>query len=100
MTEADDDMVARPTASYPPPEMTPAEFEGFVDLIRAANSDVSDLDIRLHDKITGNDGTYDFDATIRFKFDGMAFLLLVEAKHLAGEGRSGVALLAWPRSAE
>lgn len=84
MTEAEDDMVARPTASYPPAQMTPAEFEVFVvDLIRAANPDVSDLDIRLHDKITGEDGTYDFDATIRFNFGGMAFLVLVEAKHHA-----------------
>lgn len=38
------------------------------------------MKVTLHDKIKGNDGTYDFDVTVRFEFGGMAFTVLVEAK--------------------
>jgi len=41
---------------------------------------VSNLHISLHEKITGTDGTYDFDATVRYQFAELSFLVLVEAK--------------------
>jgi hypothetical protein len=77
-----DTRVARPTTFYPPPEITPSEFEEFVasQLLGSAGSEVSDLSISLHEKITGVDGTYDFDTTVRYQLAGMSFLVLVEAK--------------------
>ena len=36
--------------------------------------------VTLHEKIQGPDGTYDFDATVRFDWAGMHFLVIVEAK--------------------
>jgi Restriction endonuclease len=30
--------------------------------------------------VEGRDGTYDFDATVRYELAGVAFLILVEAK--------------------
>jgi len=78
----DDTRVARPTAFYPEPEITPSEFEKFVaeQLLGSAGSEVDDLSISLHEKITAADGVYDFDATVRYQFVGMSFLVLVEAK--------------------
>jgi hypothetical protein len=77
----DDTRVARPTAFHPPPEITPGEFEEFVaGLLGAAGPEVSDLGVRLHEKIAGADGVYDFDATVRYRFAGMSFLVLAEAK--------------------
>jgi hypothetical protein len=78
----DDTRVARPTAFYPQADITPGEFEEFVakQLFGAASSEVDDLSVTLHEKITSADGTYDFDATIRYQLAGMSFLVLVEAK--------------------
>jgi hypothetical protein len=78
----DDTRVARPTAFYAQPEITPGEFEEFVakQLLESADSEVNDLSISLHEKIAGADGTYDFDTTVRYQFAGMSFLVLVEAK--------------------
>ena len=77
----DDTRVARPTALCPPPEITPGEFEEFAaQLLGSAGPEVSDLSVALHEKIAGADGTYDFDATVRYQFAGMSFLVLVEAK--------------------
>jgi hypothetical protein len=78
----DDSRVARPTALYPQPEITPSEFEKFVahQLLGSADSTVNNLVVTLHEKITGTDGAYDFDATVRYQFAGMSFLVLVEAK--------------------
>ncbi|MFC1404798.1 MULTISPECIES: restriction endonuclease [Streptacidiphilus] len=76
-----DEDVARPTSHYPPADITPAQFESFVaDLLWSAQPDVDDLKVTLHESITGVDGTYDFDATIRYQLAGMDFLVLVEAK--------------------
>ncbi len=74
--------MARPTAMYPPPDITPDEFEKYVaeQLIGSAYPHVNDLKVTLHERITRPDGTYDFDATIRFGVAGMSFLVLVEAK--------------------
>jgi hypothetical protein len=78
---ADERNIARPTAHYPVADITPEEFEEFVvDLLESARSAVDGLVVTLHDKIQGADGVYDFDATVRFRFGGMDFLVLVEAK--------------------
>jgi hypothetical protein len=78
----DDTRVARPTALYPPADITPSEFEEFVaeQLLASAGTEVSDLRVTLHDKVRADDGTYDFDATVRYQFAGMSFFVVVEAK--------------------
>jgi Restriction endonuclease len=70
------------TARYPHPAITPAEFEEFVarDLLGAAGPAVDDLAVTVHEKVAGADGAYDFDATVRYRFAGLAFLVVVEAK--------------------
>lgn len=79
MTEESD--VHRATTQYPPAEITPAEFEVFVtSLFESAKESVTNLVIQLHERITGVDGTYDFDGTVRYEMAGMQFLVLVEAK--------------------
>jgi hypothetical protein len=76
-----DEDVERATSHYPPADITPAEFEQFVvELVSSASGQVDDLVVTLHDKVTGMDGTYDFDATVRFTFGGANFLVIVEAK--------------------
>jgi hypothetical protein len=80
---APDDAVARPTAHYPPAEITPTEFEIFVtSLFEAIEEDgaITNLRIQNHEVIHGVDGQYDFDATVRYELAGMSFLTLVEAK--------------------
>lgn len=78
-----DEAVARPTAHYPPADITPAEFESFVtslfDSIEEGGG-IANLRIQNHEVVQGRDGSYDFDATVRYELAGMAFLLLVEAK--------------------
>ncbi|MEV3924259.1 restriction endonuclease [Actinomadura coerulea] len=72
---------APPAASRP--DITPAEFEEFVAdrLLGSAAPHVSGLSVTLHEKVAGADGTYDLDATVRYGFAGMDFLVVVEAKH-------------------
>src|SRR5207248_10604619 len=41
---------------------------------------VDDLQVTLHEVVKGSDGSYDFDATIRYTLAGLDFLVLVEAK--------------------
>lgn len=76
MTTADGDI-------YPQADITPAEFETFVtslfDCLRGAEG-VENLRIENHEVVQGLDGTYGFDATVRYESAGMAFLVLVEAK--------------------
>ena len=81
MRVLDDDAVNRITAHYPVADINPAEFEEFVvQLLRSADPTLGNLVVTLHDKITSADGMYDFDATVRFEFAGMQFLVIVEAK--------------------
>jgi hypothetical protein len=78
-----DDDIARPTAQYPSAEITPAEFETFVTSLFTGignEGGVSNLLIQNHEVVRGSDGTYDFDATVRYDLAGMAFLVIVEAK--------------------
>jgi hypothetical protein len=58
------------------------KFEEVVagELLGAAGSEVDDLTVTVHEKIIGADGAYDFDVTVRYRFAGMAFLVVVEAK--------------------
>lgn len=78
-----DEAIARPTAHYPPADLTPAEFEQFVtslfDALKVSGA-VVNLRVENHEVIRGVDGTYDFDATVRYELGGMDFLILVEAK--------------------
>lgn len=80
---APDEAIARPTAHYPPADLTPAEFEDFVtslfDALKLSDV-VVNLRIENHEVIRGTDGTYDFDATVRYELGGMDFLIVVEAK--------------------
>jgi 6,7-dimethyl-8-ribityllumazine synthase len=70
------------TVRFPHPAITPGEFERFVaeQLLGAAGTEVDDLAVTVHEKVVGVDGAYDFDATVRYRFAGMAFLVIVEAK--------------------
>lgn len=77
----DEREVARATAHYPPAEISPVEFELFVtELLGSVSPLVEGLEVTLHDRISGVDGAYDFDATVRFSLGGLQFLVLVEAK--------------------
>jgi hypothetical protein len=54
-----DEAVARPTARYPPAQITPAEFENFVtSLFDAIENDgtIANLQIKNHEVIRGVDG--------------------------------------------
>jgi len=82
----DETEVASVTARYPPADITPAEFERFVaELFGSAATEVEDLEVRVLDTIKGVDGSYVFDATVRFTVAGLQMLVVVEAKH---HGRS------------
>lgn len=67
---------------YPYSGITPGEFEEFVaeELLGAAAAEVDGLVVGLHEKVAGVDGVYEFDATVRYRFAGMEFLVVVEAK--------------------
>jgi hypothetical protein len=79
-SEESDNEVAPP--QYADPNMTAADFEGFVrDLFAQTAPLVDELRVTLHDRVTGSDGVYDFDAAVRYEWGGLAFLVVVEAKH-------------------
>ncbi|MFJ3819281.1 restriction endonuclease [Streptomyces sp. NPDC090056] len=62
--------------------MTAAEFEEFVvELLRSVEHVNLDFTVASHETVQGADGDYDIDATVRYEFLGMEFLVLVEAKH-------------------
>jgi hypothetical protein len=76
-----DDPEGTRAAAYPPAQLTPAEFEGWVaELYAAVAPEVEDLRVTQHEVVEGVDGTYDFDATARFRWGGIDFLVLIEAK--------------------
>lgn len=82
----DETEIASITARYPPADITPAEFERFVaELFGVAATEVDGLDVRVLDTIAGVDGSYVFDATVRFTVAGLHMLVVVEAKR---HGRS------------
>jgi restriction system protein len=66
---------------FSPAVATPAQFEQVVaDFFAAAGLGIEDYTVTPHDVVDGSDGSYDFDATIRYHFLGMSFLVVVEAK--------------------
>jgi hypothetical protein len=84
-TDRDDERVDRWIARHPPAEdISPAEFERFVaDLLRSGSPGLEDYSVETHEVLGGIDGSYDFDATVRFSVLGMEYLLLVEDKRHA-----------------
>ena len=82
----DETEVASVTARYPPADITPAEFERFVaELFGSVATEVEDLDGPRAGHDQGVDGSYVFDATVRFTVAGLQMLVVVEAKR---HGRS------------
>ena len=80
--DSDDEIPGHPRLWYPDPEdLDFSEFESFVvATFEQVAPAVDQLHVRLHERIESPDGDYDFDATVRFEFGGLAFLVLVEAK--------------------
>ncbi len=77
----DDEKVDRWVAHHPPADISPAEFEQFVaDVLGAGGTDLANYTVQTHEVISGADGDFDFDATIRFSHLGMDYLTIVEAK--------------------
>jgi hypothetical protein len=72
----DDTALDRATACFPPPDVTPAEFERFVITLFAGLP----VTVTLGEKVAGVDGVYEFDATVRHTLAGLDLLILVEAK--------------------
>jgi Restriction endonuclease len=69
---------------YPPADLTPREFEEWVgDVFASVGPGIDDLRVQLHERVTGTDGSYEFDATVRYRWAGLDFLVLVEAKRQA-----------------
>jgi hypothetical protein len=69
---------------YPPADLTPREFEEWVgDVFASVGPGIDDLRVQLHERVTGTDGSYEFDATVRYRWAGLDFLVLVEAKRHA-----------------
>ncbi len=69
-----DDRVPAPMAMSALIELSAAEFETLVaELFGQASSHVDGLRVTEHDRVRGVDGTYDFDATVRYRWAGMEF---------------------------
>jgi hypothetical protein len=81
MADPPDDEVPRPLLRDRLAEMSPDEFEQFVvETFEQTKPEVDNLVVTIHDRIAGVDGTFDFDATVRYRLGGMDFLVVVEAK--------------------
>jgi len=95
----DDSEVSSVTARYPPADITPAEFESFVaELLGSVATEVEDLDVRVLDTINGVDGSYVFDATVRFTF-ATAFRCASSSRPSATVVRSSAPTCRSPRQA-
>lgn len=83
------------TGHYPPANISPSEFEEYiVELLSATNPLVQNLTVKLHEIVSGADGDYDFDATVRYELAEMAFLVLIECKrHKSSIKRETVQIL-------
>lgn len=81
MTDLHDDCGEAFAARWPPAELTPTEFERFVaDFLATSPTNVDDYRVTAPDTITGSDGTFVFDATVRYRLQGLDFLTVIEAK--------------------
>jgi Restriction endonuclease len=77
----DDETIPPWADRYPPPAISPAEFEMWVaEVLRSADSFVDGLRVTVHDRVSASDGSYDLDATVRYRWIGLDFLVVVEAK--------------------
>lgn len=66
----------------PASALSPRQFESLVvRIFSQVHSLVDGLVVSAQERMVTPDGTYDIDATVRFVLGGMAFLVLVEAKH-------------------
>jgi hypothetical protein len=80
----DEEIPERLMGRYPPADITPDEFEQFVaDVLGAGAPGLEGYRVAPHEVLEGVDGTYDFDATVRFSYLGADFLVVVEAKRHA-----------------
>lgn len=69
---------------WPTFELSPTDYERAVaDLVRAADHEVTDWQVRHLDPVEGVDGTYAIDVTVRFRVFGADFLMLFECKRHA-----------------
>lgn len=69
---------------HPPADMSPDDFEDWIgELLDSVSADLEHVRTTVHDKVVGTDGTFDLDATVRFRWAGMDFLVVVEAKRHA-----------------
>ena len=66
-----------------PAEISAAKFEVYVaELLGSAKALVDDLTVTPHECTLSDNGDYDFDATIRFKLAGMAFLVWLNVRRI------------------
>jgi hypothetical protein len=80
----DEEIPERLMGRYPPADISPDEFEQFVaDVLSAGAPGLEGYRVTPHEVLEGTDGTYDFDATVRFSYLGADFLVVVEAKRHA-----------------
>jgi restriction system protein len=67
---------------YPPPVLSPEEFELFVKrMLDAESTELPNYRSSHRETIVGSDGEYEFDITIRFSAVGADYITLVECKH-------------------
>jgi Restriction endonuclease len=80
--DGNDEKVDRWIARHPPADdISPEKFEQFVaELLGAGGQGLEDYRVETHEVLEGFDGSYDFDATVRFSVLGMDYLVLVEDK--------------------
>lgn len=77
----DDSDVPDGAMRYPLADITPSELEEWVaDVFRSVAPQLDDLRVEVHDRLRGTDGSYQFDVTVRYRWSGLEFLVLVEAK--------------------
>jgi hypothetical protein len=74
---------ARFLQRHPVGDLSATELETWVGAVLSSvgsQEGVSDLDVQTHERLPGVDGTYDLDATVRFRVFGLDFLAVVEVK--------------------
>jgi restriction endonuclease Mrr len=79
---ATDSDVPRFMTMYPPADITPDEFEAWVvEVFRSVGTEPDDARVTLHERVTGVDGSYDLDGTVRLRWAGLDLLVVIEAKY-------------------
>ena len=69
-------------SKYPPPDLTPIEFEREVrGMLNAVGAPLEEFRTEHRETIPGVDGEYEIDVSARFSALGMNFLVLVECKY-------------------